>query len=210
MSPKLGGPRGTTTPHPDRNLDAYDNLILLCPSDHSLVDQLVAEFDEGRLREMKAAHAKWVRESLDSPARGPVVLKRGSPAVLLEVLDAATLVSIVAGAEESSLDNEEPLSESEADEVGGLLQTFHDWGEIWSDLEPASRVRASFEIRGMLDDARAHGWRVFGARAHGTLSGGVSDAASTWDTAYIRVVRADSPEIVSVDPSRTADPDRRG
>ena len=42
VSPRMGGPRGTTTPHPDRNLDAYGNLILLCPSDHSLVDQLVA------------------------------------------------------------------------------------------------------------------------------------------------------------------------
>ena len=195
----MGGPRGTTTPHPDRNLDAYGNLILLCPSDHSLVDQLVAEYAERRLREMKAAHEKWVRESLDTPARGPVVVKRRSPRLLLEVLDAATLVSIVAGAEESSLDHEELLSESEADEVGALLQAIHDWGEDWSDLEPASRVHASFEIRRMLDDARAHGWRVFGARAHGTLSGGVSDAASGWDTAYVRVVRADSPEIVSTD-----------
>ncbi len=102
----------------------------------------------------------------------------------------------ISPAAESSLGNDDVATEAEVDEVGGLLQTLFDYGEIWDDLGPAARVRATFEVGQQLTEARQHGWRVFAARGNGTLSGGVSSAPSPWDTAYVKIVREDSAEIV--------------
>ena len=196
ISPRRKGPRGTETRYGNGYVDAYENLILLCPLDHSLVDQLVDEFSADDLRAMRSAHEAWVTASLARGAVAPVVLQRGSLPILAEVADATALLSIVIGAAESSLGNDDLATEAEVEEVGGLLQTLFDYGEVWGDLEPAARVRATFEVGQQLAEARQHGWRVFAARGNGTLSGGVSSAPSPWDTAYVKIVREDSAEIV--------------
>lgn len=54
------GPRGRKAP-PD---DSYPNLILLCGSDHTMVDQLPSDYPPDRLRDLKADHEAWVRSTL--------------------------------------------------------------------------------------------------------------------------------------------------
>jgi hypothetical protein len=44
--------------------DKYSNLVLLCRNHHKLVDDQVGTYTVERLREMKSAHEKWVRELL--------------------------------------------------------------------------------------------------------------------------------------------------
>src|SRR5712691_12280199 len=57
------GPRGSETMAvADR--DAYDNLILLCPTHHVQLDKDPATWTVARLRSMKAAHESWVSEQL--------------------------------------------------------------------------------------------------------------------------------------------------
>lgn len=57
------GPRGTETMSvADR--DAYDNLILLCPTHHVQVDKDLATWSVARLRTTKAEHENWVSEQL--------------------------------------------------------------------------------------------------------------------------------------------------
>ena len=198
ISPRPAGPRGTPTSDPEGDLDAYENLVLLCPLDHSLVDQLVDEFSVNNLRAMRSAHESWVTASLARGAVTPVVFQRWSLPLLAEVPDATALLSIVACAHESSLGNDDLVTEAEVEEVGGLLQTIFDYGEFWDDLELADRVRATFEVGQQLATLRQHGWRVFGARSRGAISGGVSSAPSPWDTAYVKIVREDSVEIVGL------------
>jgi len=57
------GPRGDSPLTPEQR-DKYDNLILLCKVHHKLVDDQSNTYTVQRLLEMKAAHEKWVRESL--------------------------------------------------------------------------------------------------------------------------------------------------
>jgi hypothetical protein len=57
------GPRGDSPLTPEQR-DKYDNLILLCKVHHKLVDDQPNTYTVQRLLEMKAAHEKWVRESL--------------------------------------------------------------------------------------------------------------------------------------------------
>ena len=58
------GPRGV----PGGGPDTYENLILLCPYDHRLVDKAPpGHFTEAELHRWKDEHETWVRERLRSP-----------------------------------------------------------------------------------------------------------------------------------------------
>jgi HNH endonuclease len=60
---ELDGPRGDhTIPIETRN--KYSNLILLCSTHHTLIDKQPNTYTIENLQDMKAAHEKWVRESL--------------------------------------------------------------------------------------------------------------------------------------------------
>ena len=53
------GPRGDST-MPNAERDQYDNLILLCPTCHSIIDDRVAEYTVVAMVEMKREHERWV------------------------------------------------------------------------------------------------------------------------------------------------------
>src|SRR3972149_7341876 len=46
---------------PSAEVDAYQNLILLCPNDHMRVDKQVRPFTEQRLLDIKSKHETWVK-----------------------------------------------------------------------------------------------------------------------------------------------------
>lgn len=57
------GPRGDSPLSPEQR-DEYSNLILLCPTDHALIDKAPEDFSVGFLFDMKAEHEAWVRSTL--------------------------------------------------------------------------------------------------------------------------------------------------
>jgi hypothetical protein len=54
------GPRGESPLSPEQR-DEYSNLILLCPTDHALIDKAPEDYF---LLEMKAQHETWVKSTL--------------------------------------------------------------------------------------------------------------------------------------------------
>jgi hypothetical protein len=59
------GPRGEG-PRP-AGIDGYDNLILLCPNDHKVIDDRPTEFTVASLTERKRLHSAWVKPALMAP-----------------------------------------------------------------------------------------------------------------------------------------------
>ncbi len=57
------GPRGSSRFTPEER-DSYANLILLCPTHHSLIDMNVDDFPPERLYKMKIDHESWILETL--------------------------------------------------------------------------------------------------------------------------------------------------
>lgn len=197
VSPVPSGPRGTV---PLDDLDGYNNLILLCPNDHRLIDTLVDEYPLDRLLAIKSEHEAWVTTTLAASAGlSPSTILRATPVALQRLGTAKELLNVAASAEESSLDHEEINTEEEVDLVAGFLQVVHDTAEMWDEYEPAFRIRTTFELDREMKRLEDLGWLVFGARASGKLRGGKSGGDTTWDTAYLRLVRADSPDIVRLD-----------
>jgi hypothetical protein len=195
VSPKPGGPR-SAEPIDQGTLDSYENLMLLCPNDHSLIDQAVAEYPLNRLKSIKLAHESWwSNQAVSLPE--PVRLRRGAPTPLVRIRNGRELMGTVAGAEESSLDGQ-PETQEEVGLLAGFIQEINDASEIWDDIEPGSRLQYYFDIDSEIKGLEAEGWGVFASRAKGTISGGTLATPSSWDCAYVRVVRLDSPEIVTV------------
>ena len=64
------GPRGDASV-PVEKLDAYENLILLCPTQHAVVDKNPRAYSVEELRRIKHEHEEWVRVSLDGATCPP-------------------------------------------------------------------------------------------------------------------------------------------
>jgi hypothetical protein len=127
IAPRRGGPRGHFETLGD--LDGYANLILLCPSDHTLIDQLHEDWPPSRLHALKAEHGAWVDRRLSPPEPEPKSgVHRERPGALVDITNAAELVGIAMGVEESSLNHEELTDEADVDLVAGFLQNVFDYG----------------------------------------------------------------------------------
>ncbi len=57
----VGGPRGVS----GGGADTYDNLILLCPTDHKTIDKAPNAYPESTLREWKRDHEKNIQSRLE-------------------------------------------------------------------------------------------------------------------------------------------------
>src|SRR5579884_421462 len=60
VSEEVNGPR--YRPMPKSEVDTYANLILLCPSDHKIIDEQVTTYTEERLHALKREHEQWVKD----------------------------------------------------------------------------------------------------------------------------------------------------
>src|SRR5690348_12276541 len=59
VSPRPDGPR--YRPLDATQVDAYENLVLLCPSDHETVDKQWQHYTEEKLQQVKREHEAWVQ-----------------------------------------------------------------------------------------------------------------------------------------------------
>ena len=57
------GPRGNSILTSEER-DSYDNLILVCPTDHARIDKAIEDYPIEKLHLLKAKHELWVRSQL--------------------------------------------------------------------------------------------------------------------------------------------------
>lgn len=76
-----GGPRYDATQSPDE-LNGHENLLILCPTHHALVDSDPITYDASMLADMKARHEASVRSLLDGRSSPPVQLDATATAQL--------------------------------------------------------------------------------------------------------------------------------
>lgn len=48
----------------DEERNNYQNLILLCPTHHTIIDKDESEYTVGKLKQIKKDHEKWIQDSL--------------------------------------------------------------------------------------------------------------------------------------------------
>ena len=204
ISAKENGPRYDQSYSKER-LDTYENLILLCRTDHKQVDDQCTKYTAETLQKIKKEHEKWISEQLD---KSPLVIpdfpdihvkrfKNNIPKYLLRLTSGREILNIVEGAHTYCYDHDELSTENEVEIVGQFLDMITDWSDIYLDLDPSGRVKIIFDLTELLQDLDKAGFWVFGAREKQKL---VSDSHETdWHTCIISVLRKNNPEIFKID-----------
>lgn len=202
VSRSPGGPRGGQI---DQALvDANENLILLCPTHHTLVDSQPEAWPVAKLRALKAKHEAWAKSKLVDDDRPRLVahpddpdLPGGNP--LWRVTSGAQLWDIIATSDRywlDGLDDEDTDDPELVDLADSFLQNLRDYGEIAGDLDGnLVQIRDCKRSLGtLLAELESRGTLVFGVRRRLILKGGVGPATK-WGEAHIAVVLRSDPSI---------------
>lgn len=201
VSPKEQGPRFDPSLCLDQ-VDDHPNLILLCRVHHKMVDDQCETYTVEVLQSLKVKHERWVSSTLTAKKRLASIrvrqIKENVPTHLLRLKSGQDILKIVDGASAFWFEQYELKSPAEVDLVGGFLQEAQDYGDLSGDLEAGDRVKAAFEMSARLEELRQAGFWIFGEREVRRLEGGIG-SPSPFPVALIRIVRANSPEIIRLD-----------
>jgi hypothetical protein len=175
------GPRGGLIPR--HLLDRYDNLVLLCPSCHTMIDKQSESWTRGRLLDVREQHERWVSARL-SVAKGllddtaPI---RIVPLAKLEfkfIQSGAELWDLISGTGRYYVDGieDDDADGKLVDEVDAFLQSVVDYGEISGDIEMNGRhairsVKREFDHK--LARLMVKGIHFVGARRPTRITGGI-------------------------------------
>ncbi|MCI0390525.1 MAG: hypothetical protein MOB07_17410 [Acidobacteria bacterium] len=142
ISRQPNGPRHDPN-YTENQLDAYENLILLCRVHHKMIDDQHETYTVGILSQIKSNHEFQVSQKLsDNPQPGPIKIRRvkeNIPDILVPLRSGRDVLCIVERTYAGSFDHEELNSEEEVDAVARFFREVHDCGD--ADDEPAERVR---------------------------------------------------------------------
>ena len=105
VSEKVNGPRHREM----ENYDVYDNLVLLCPKHHTIVDKTYLEYSEERLKMIKDEHERKIKDRTSStdPLINWIVYTNKN-LKLNPITTGSELIDIVYGAEIGEFNNDEP------------------------------------------------------------------------------------------------------
>ena len=194
VSEEPNGPR--FRPMPRKEVDSYVNLLLLCLSDHKIVDEQVAYHTEQHLHTLKREHEQWVKDRVSSTI--PVIKIRdsevGKPIMLQRIDTGKELMNIVAHTLAAHHDSPEPRSAEEAELIGEFFQNTTDYTDIWDDIEPSGRIQAEFSMSGEITHLLEAGLVVYAGVKEHVIEGGVK-APEPWPVAYIVTRRSNNESI---------------
>jgi hypothetical protein len=180
------GPRGGEEAVGD--LDRYENLILLCASDHAVIDGQPQTWTVERLRQTKAEHERWVAARLSKQRAAPEMLWQtpGTHRTQLEsIRSGSSLMGLYGRALSASVRLPERLAPTPRALVGTIFRTAQDWGDIWSDVAFDQQLAIQAELDQALDELAAEGFTVLGGVRQKVLI--VDHRESPWPEALIFV-----------------------
>jgi len=158
ISSKPNGPRHK--PNLD-DYDTFDNLLILCRNHHKEIDELTDTYSEEVLRYMKQNHENWVNDTLNNKINSE---NNEKLRFLTRITSGKELMNIIFNAFGYRTDHDEIETEEEADYIGGILQTFVDYGEISDVIETHDKVKISLEFNELLKELEQRGYFLFGER----------------------------------------------
>ncbi|WP_133765099.1 HNH endonuclease [Amnibacterium kyonggiense] len=204
------GPRGSE--RSGVRIDAYDNLVLLCPEDHKRVDEQPTTFGVERLRALKSEHERWAEDSHAEGQTPPVrvIVGVNEDSIPFDpITTGRQLWELVAGSHEWSLSTlGEEHSDSEIDIADRFLQTAQDWGEVASEVESEGLQAVREAQRNLTDELKelwAAGIYAWGRRLRRTITGGIGQPMTWWSTQLVARMPEDLEEARGEE-IRDADP----
>jgi hypothetical protein len=148
---------------PERERDAYENRVLLCPTDHKLIDAQPEHWTVKALHALKDTHEETMTARTADTRPDGLQFDMPGAVVLAPVITGTQLLAVVGPAYAYHFDDE-PL-EDDAERVAAkyLLGSAHDWGEIYATLNPAERMDAAESLGDALSAAHEASLVLYGA-----------------------------------------------
>ena len=189
-SPRSPGARDQASPRRG-DLDGYENLVLLCPTDHKLVDDQPAAFPPARLREVKREHETWVSTTLDEPKKpGQIqsrwIVPQNLNVTLVKATTGAQLLELMSRTLAYHFHETEPSDECELELQANLLQDLADFGDIYDDIGTANQMREKFQMTNRIAELKRAGFEVYVGEYRRILE--INGTRSTFPTAIVRIV----------------------
>jgi hypothetical protein len=153
---ELEGPRGQFRGE-GMDIDAYENLILLCRNDHKIIDDSPIEYTVDRLQQIKADHERWVDTKLSNES---IPQYR----TCHRVTKGSQLLSILNGGEGWGFPNDDCESDEELQLIGHFLQSLEDYIELGDNLETLQRLELQHEWNQKIKQIEAAGFVIYGDR----------------------------------------------
>ena len=224
ISGKKNGPRYDPS-FPVEKLDSYENLILLCASDHKMIDDFSEIYTVEKLRQIKEQHEKWVSKNiygedmvikiklinqkiLSSVGRAPdflsakiKLIKQKIPDYLLQINSGKELLNIIEGAHAFSYDYDNIEKEEELRIISSFLDDVYDWGDLAYELGPGANLKIEYDFTKYIETLSKYGLSVFGGRIVEIFEkedGKIFD----WITAIIKVLHANNSSIIKIKQSK--------
>lgn len=197
VSASPDGPRHDPAFKPEQ-FDALENIILLCPTNHKMVDDQPETYTADILRRIKANHEKWVESKLrEKPESGGFRIHRiaeNIPKTIPRIKSAQDLLAMAGGVYGQYFNHDDDLSGEETEAVGMFIQELTDWVDCCSDMEPLDRVRGAARFQKMVNELEKRGFFVFATQEVQRMEGGVG-GPEPWPMLHISVLRISNPII---------------
>ncbi len=191
ISSKKNGPRHLTNLQDYNN---YENLLLLCRNHHKEIDELVDTYSEEILRYMKVNHENWVRTAIANAIQDD---KAEKPKFLMRITSGKELLNVISEAHGYNTDYDELRDRDEAEYIGGIIQTFIDFGDICGMVEAYDKVQMSYDLQQLLEELEDNGYYVFGERDQNATLSHIS-GTDKWTVATLVIRKKENPEIYKV------------
>jgi len=133
---------------------------------------------------------------LDENENKSAFIDEKTDAFYFRVEDGSKITEIIDGVHACRMNHDDPKTEGEMELISRVLQSIHDWGQIWSDLDVGDRVKSSFNLTQLIDELKENGFWVFALRTNEECFG-VSGAK--FAVANIFIMRSSSPKIIKLD-----------
>jgi len=98
--------------------------------------------------------------------------------------------------------NEDAQSHEDSEFIASAVQNIHDWSEIWHEIEPGNKIRATYELGDLLKELEENGLWLFGLRTKAKFNIPSRDGDSTKIDGSIcnfHVAYKDSDKIIVLD-----------
>lgn len=202
ISGKKNGPRYDPS-FPVEKLDSYENLILLCASDHKMIDDFSEIYTVEKLRQIKEQHEKWVSKNIYGEDMVPKIklIKQKIPDYLIQINSGKELLNITEGAHAFSYDYDNIEKEEELRIISSFLDDVYDWGDLAYELGPGANLKIEYDFTKYIETLSKYGLSVFGGRIVEIFEkedGKIFD----WITAIIKVLHANNSSIIKIKQSK--------
>ena len=174
------------------DLDSYDNLILLCPTDHTRVDSQVDIYTVDKLNLLKKVHENWVKTTLERDTMAFMNDQENVKSVP-ELKTGKEILNIVANADAFDFSHDEVSSSEEAELIGYFLDGLKEFGEFADDLGYTEFAKECIKINSEIEKLKLAGYSVFGMERKFKMTNNSNSLIVS--TATIVIVKSDNPAI---------------